>query len=35
MPDSSLPTSTWLVGCRLPVAETLTTSVPMLAASVA
>jgi hypothetical protein len=34
MPDSSLPTSTWLVGCRLPVAETLTTSVPTVTSSV-
>ena len=34
MPDSSLPTSTWLVGCRLPVADTLTTRLPMWAGSV-
>ena len=29
MPDSSLPTSTELVGCRLPLADTLMTSSPL------
>ncbi len=28
MPDNSLPTLTWLVGCKVPVADTVTTSAP-------
>ena len=28
IPDTSLPTSTWFVGCSVPVAVTVTTSGP-------
>ena len=33
VPDCSLPTSTDLVGCKVPLAETVTTRLPVCAAS--